>query len=108
MESEIFVKTDFNPLRASVCANLISSSTLSSLLISSSYFPNKSFVSFSLSSPDVLSIASAKSCFTAYKSTFISLTVFTKSKARTLSIDCFKSANPRFVSDISIEDESSL
>ena len=76
IEEDILSRTAFKPLSEVVCACLISVSTLSSLLIKSSYFPNKSLENFSAKSPEEVSTAFAKSCFTAYRSTFKSLTLF--------------------------------
>ena len=108
IEEDILSRTAFKPLSEVVCACLISVSTLSSLLIKSSYFPNKSLENFSAKSPEEVSTAFAKSCFTAYRSTFKSLTLFTKSKASTSSTAAFNPENSTFALLISITEASSL
>ena len=101
-------KIGFKAAKADVCACLSVSSTLSNLLTNNSYLPNKSFADFSACSLVEFSKAVAKSCLTAYKSTFKSLTTLTKSKPKTSCTADFNSANSRFELFTSITEASNL
>ena len=108
IEEEILSKTVFISSKDTLCAFLISSSTLSKRLIKSSYLPNKSFEYFSDMSDAELSRALTKSCFAAYKSTLKSFTTLTKSSAKTLSTAVFNSSKPCFELLTSINEASNL